>query len=91
MNQKPYFESVRDVYVSAAAELYKLAVGADFETADPVQFLAQGNEMRNRALETWTLTSRQESRLAGLKARAELNTTEGQAHKQRILDKLKEV
>jgi hypothetical protein len=89
MNPKPYFETVRDVYVTAARSLYKAAIEADFETADPGQYLARANEMRNLALETWPLTTRQEMDLGRLRAQAELNTPEGREHRDRIVAKLR--
>lgn len=87
MNAKPYFETVRDVYVDAAAKLYKAAVEADPETSDADGYLRRGNEMRDMALETWTLTTRQENYLGRLKARAELATPEGR-EMHRIVAKL---
>lgn len=86
--KRPYFESVRDVYIKAAGELYKLAAVADTETADPDQFLARGDELRNKAHETWPLSVRQDRRLYMLRARGEANTREGQAKAARLRDAL---
>lgn len=82
--QRPYFESVRDVYIKAASDLYKLAATADPETADPENFLARGDELRNKAHETWPLSVRQDRRLYMLRAQGEANTREGRAKADRI-------
>jgi hypothetical protein len=84
--QRPYFEAVTQVYYDAACKLYQLAAGADFDCDDPAAFIARANEMNAKAGETWTMTTRQVRRLAMLKARAELNTPDGLAHRQRIID-----
>ena len=86
MTQRPYFEAVAATYYRAACELYVFAAGADPETADAESFIARGDKLAQDAGETWTLTTRQQRRLASLKARAELNTPAGQAHRQRIID-----
>ena len=85
---KPYFETVRDEYVRLARAFYNHAVGADFETADPAQYIARGDEARNLARETWTTTTRQERALGGARARAELNTPEGIEKRDRIVASL---
>ena len=82
--QRPYFESVRDVYIKAASDLYKLAATADPETADPEQFLARGDELRNKAHETWPLSVRQDRRLYMLRAKGYANTREGRDKADRI-------
>jgi hypothetical protein len=74
---RPYFESVRDVYLTAARELYKLAAQADPETADPESFLARGEALERQAHETWPATTRQERQLYRLRCLAEANTKEG--------------
>lgn len=74
---RPYFESVRDVYLTAARELYKLAAQADPETADPESFLARGEEQERKAHETWPVTTRQDRQLYRLKCKAQANTREG--------------
>jgi hypothetical protein len=86
MTQRPYFESVAAVYYRAACELYQLAADADYETVEPASFIARADKLNREAGETWTLTTRQQRRLAMLKARAELNTPEGRAFRQRIID-----
>lgn len=88
--QRPYFESVRDVYIKAASDLYKLAATADPETADPEQFLARGDELRNKAHETWPLSVRQDRRLYMLRGKAQANTREGRELRDRIIAKLAE-
>ena len=85
--KRPYFESVRDVYVRTAGDLFKLAAVADPETADPEQFIARGREALNQAHETWPLTVRQDRYLYRLLARAEANTSEGRAMAARIRER----
>lgn len=86
--QRPYFESVRDVYYRAACEMWKLAAAADPETADPESFLARGNMLWREALETWPTTTRQDNTAYRLQQRAKANTREGRAHAQAVRESL---
>lgn len=89
MTPRPYFESVRDVYVRSARELYRLGAAADAETADPGQYLGRGDQMRSLAQATWTLTTRQENDLYRLRCRCEDNTPEGRAKAERVREALR--
>jgi len=87
---KPYFQTVRDLYYALACDFYKAAEAADFETGDPVAYLARGRAAENQAHEAWPLETRQNRRLTGLRARAELNTPAGRAFRDRIIAAVKD-
>jgi hypothetical protein len=84
----PYFESVRDVFVRAACEFYKLAADADFETADAEGYIRHGRTAERQAHEMWPVTVRQDRRMSSLRAKAEINTPEGRELRDRIIKKL---
>ena len=88
MTTKPYFETVRDLYVKLACDFYKLAAEADFETGDPAAYLNRGRNAETKAHEAWPVTTRQDRRLGSLKAQAELNTREGRELRDRIIAQL---